>query len=157
MSTQWLLSHLATLILSNNIALIMIPLQSITTTPHYYLNGFLWSDSRNLYFWWWTDGMSNWEIYDMTWLRNYWYCQKNILASESISGSWNFYGIASVDMSPYQIWKPGNVWHVWRQTCQMDGVFLMGIIPEWITFIVNFIVGFPLLFSFVFPFNFSHR
>ena len=28
-------------------------------------------------------------------------------------------------MLPYQIWKSGCVWRVWRQTCQTDGVLLM--------------------------------
>ena len=31
-------------------------------------------------------------------------------------------------MSPYQIWKSGTVWHVWRQMCQMVGVFLMHLV-----------------------------
>ena len=47
------------------------------------------------------------------------------LMSESISGLGKFYGIASVDMSPDVIWNTGSVWHVWRQTCQTDGVLLM--------------------------------
>jgi len=45
--------------------------------------------------------------------------------SESISGLGNFYGIASIDMSPDVIWNTGSVWHVWHQTCQTDGVLLM--------------------------------
>jgi hypothetical protein len=28
-------------------------------------------------------------------------------------------------MSPHQIWQSGNVWLVWRQTRQTDGIFLM--------------------------------
>jgi hypothetical protein len=33
-------------------------------------------------------------------------------------------------MSPHQIWKSGDVWLVWRQTCQTDGVFLMRKVTE---------------------------
>jgi hypothetical protein len=48
--------------------------------------------------------------------------------SESISGLGNFYGIASVDMSPDVIWNTGSVWLVWHQTCQTGGVLLMLLI-----------------------------
>ena len=50
---------------------------------------------------------------------------ENFLMSESISELGNFYGVASVDMSPDQIWNTGSVWLVWCQTHQMDGVLLM--------------------------------
>jgi len=50
---------------------------------------------------------------------------ENFLTSESISELGNFYGVASVDMSPDEIWNTGSVWLVWRQTCQTDGVLLM--------------------------------
>jgi hypothetical protein len=47
------------------------------------------------------------------------------LTSESISELGNFYGVASIDMSPDEIWNTGSIWLVWRQTCQTDGVLLM--------------------------------
>jgi len=45
--------------------------------------------------------------------------------SESISELGKIYGVASVDMSPDEIWNTGGVWLVWCQTRQMDGVLLM--------------------------------
>jgi len=47
------------------------------------------------------------------------------LTSESISELGNFYGVASVDMSPDEIWNTGSVWLIWCQMCQTDGVLLM--------------------------------
>ena len=54
---------------------------------------------------------------------------ENFLTSESINELGNFYGVASVDMSPDEIWNTGSVWLVWRQTCQTDGVLLMSETP----------------------------